>query len=685
MSTAASALYTGRIFPGLRPFEDKEALLFFGREEQTDELLRRLDDTRLLAVVGLSGSGKSSLVKAGLLPALRRGHLNVAGSRWHIAMMRPGSDPLGALANELNNSLGERDDRLAMLRSGDLGLLDAGRLGRGPDENLLLVVDQFEEIFRFHRGEEAAEFMRLLLAAVEEYEPEYRVYVVITMRSDYLGDCARFPGLPEALNESQYLVPRMTKEQLREAVEGPSALGGVEVQPDLLRRLLEKTGDDPDQLPVLQHLLMRMWEVREQTETGAKITQKEYDHPSVGGWENALNRHADKVFDDLPADRQLIACCIFKRLTEKGEASRESRRPTKLGELAAVAEAKEEEVKTVVKHFREEGCNFLTSPDRELTGDSVIDISHESLIRRWKRLGQWAEEEADWGEWYRRVEDRRGIKGAHLVDPELESALQARKHGCWNEVWAERYATEKDGRKLAYGDVVDFLEESKRRRSAELERLRHTRALTAAAAVLFAVLAIAASYFGWSAGEARARTESLRLVSTWQLLALQAVSDSGSRVDDGRTALLARQAWLFHGRRPEQPTHLVEEALQRSVRVRPFSNVLHGHQGPCEVGGLLARRPAPRLRQLRQDGAAVGPRPARARARAPRARRPSGPCVFGGLLARRPAPRLRRLRQDGAAVGPRPARGRAAGAGRPSGQCGIGGLLARRPAPRLRQ
>ena len=100
------------------------------------------------------------------------------------------------------------DDRLDMLRSGDLGLLDAGRLGRGPDENLLLVVDQFEEIFRFQRTEEAAEFMRLLLAAVEEYESEYRVYVVITMRSDYLGECAQFPGLPEALNESQYLVPR---------------------------------------------------------------------------------------------------------------------------------------------------------------------------------------------------------------------------------------------------------------------------------------------------------------------------------------------------------------------------------------------------------------------------------------------------------------------------------------------
>ena len=111
MAAQATALYTGRIYPGLRPFEAADALVFFGREKQTDELLRRLEDTRFLAVVGLSGSGKSSLVRAALPPALRRGHLTGAGSRWRVCVMRPGADPLGALGRVLDEELGTREDR----------------------------------------------------------------------------------------------------------------------------------------------------------------------------------------------------------------------------------------------------------------------------------------------------------------------------------------------------------------------------------------------------------------------------------------------------------------------------------------------------------------------------------------------------------------------------------------------
>ena len=467
MGAQAAALYTGRIYPGLRPFDAEEALLFFGRDTQTDELLCRLEDTRFLAVVGLSGSGKSSLVKAGLLPALHRGHLSGAGAHWRVAVMRPGADPLGALARVLDETLGKREDRLRTLRSGSLGLVDTSRHGRDANENILLVVDQFEEIFRFQdsnpaRAGEASEFVELLLAATRDYEPAYRTYVVLTLRSDYLGGCARFRGLPEALNDSQYLVPRMTRAQLHDAIEGPAALGGVDLSADLLEELLDKTSDDPDQLPVLQHLLLRMWEIRAQAGARSRIGREQYK--AVGGWDDALDRNAEAVWKALK-DRCDLAKRIFQRLTEKAQAGREVRRPATVCELADVAEAAADKIREVVEHFRQEGCNFLTSPDGQLTDDSVIDISHESLIRRWKSLNEWVTEEADWGVWYRRIEDRIRIGVTCIVDPELESALQAREKGRWNEAWAERYVTEKEGVKLAYGEVIRFLEASERRRS----------------------------------------------------------------------------------------------------------------------------------------------------------------------------------------------------------------------------
>lgn len=152
MVRSAVPVYTGPVFPGLRPFRPDENILFFGREEQTDELLRRLADNRFLAVVGLSGTGKSSLVQAGLVPALERGNPAGSSAIWRIASMRPGLDPLEATVQALNKCLGESPSRHALLRSGRLGLVDASRSGRQPQENLLFVADQFEELFRFQRS-----------------------------------------------------------------------------------------------------------------------------------------------------------------------------------------------------------------------------------------------------------------------------------------------------------------------------------------------------------------------------------------------------------------------------------------------------------------------------------------------------------------------------------------------------
>ena len=266
-------------FPGLRPFQYGEQHLFFGREGQSEEILRRLTEHRFLAVVGTSGSGKSSLIRAGLLPDLHGGFMSGAGSHWRTAVFRPIGDPIGNLARALNTpevlqtdpASGDDQARSNLLlevtlRRSSLGLIDAVRLARLPKEdNLLVVVDQFEELFRFAnaantpaQADDAAAFVKLLLEAT--WQAETPIYIVITMRSDFIGDCARFPDLAENVTAGMYLIPRMTREQRRSAIADPVGVGGGCISIRLVNRLLNEVGDNPDQLPVLQHSLMRTWE-----------------------------------------------------------------------------------------------------------------------------------------------------------------------------------------------------------------------------------------------------------------------------------------------------------------------------------------------------------------------------------------------------------------------------------------
>ena len=262
-------------FPDFGPYTYHEAALFFGRDQQSDELVRRLASTRFLAVVGTSGSGKSSLVRAGLLPSLEAGFMAGAGAHWRFCVFRPQNDPLGFLTRALIDSgvlppldLSEAAARAVVettLRRSSLGLIDVGRLARlDSHENVAIVVDQFEELFRFAdearragKGDDAPAFVRLLLEASRQ--TSVPIYVVLTMRSDFLGDCTRFRDLPEAISNSQYLVPRLTRDELKAAITGPLGVSGAEAEPMLVQELLNSVGDDMDQLPLLQHALMRTW------------------------------------------------------------------------------------------------------------------------------------------------------------------------------------------------------------------------------------------------------------------------------------------------------------------------------------------------------------------------------------------------------------------------------------------
>jgi energy-coupling factor transporter ATP-binding protein EcfA2 len=361
-------------FPGLRPFEMQEKYLFFGREDQTVELLKRLGQARFMAVVGTSGSGKSSLVRAGLLPELHGGTMTDAGSSWEIAVMRPGGDPLTNLAKALEDSgIYDTDEDgyyrhlRAMLGRSTMGLIEAvTQSALEEQDNLLIVVDQFEEIFRFRsssgkHAEEAANFISLLLEATKQKEKS--IFVTITMRSDFLGDCSQFRGLAEAVNEGEYLIPRLNRNQRRLAIEGPVKVGGKQIEARLVQQLLNDIGDDPDQLPILQHALMRTWEYHEKDGDGGALDLEHYE--ATGGMKEALSRHADEVYQELKSDEDRIYCQrIFKALTERVSEGRGIRRPMAISELAEVVGADDpKELVPVIEAYRAAGRTFLMPPD----------------------------------------------------------------------------------------------------------------------------------------------------------------------------------------------------------------------------------------------------------------------------------------------------------------------------------
>jgi energy-coupling factor transporter ATP-binding protein EcfA2 len=442
-------------FPGLRPFEPDEDYLYFGREKQIDELLRRLRGNRFLAILGTSGCGKSSLVRSGLIPSLYGGAMTRAGSSWRVALLRPGEDPIGNLAAALNapGVLAQegqaeelsRDLLDTNLRASNRGLIESVAQHRMPaSDNLLVVVDQFEELFRFKQTtsrDDALAFCKLLLTAARHQES--RIYVSLTMRSDFVGNCNEFTGLPEAVNEGLYLVPRMQRDELRAAITGPVAVGGGAIAPRLVARLLNDVGDDPDQLPVLQHALLRTWDLwlRDHA-VGEPVDLRHYE--AIGTMREALSRHCDEAFGELDGSGQRVAEAMFKALTDRGTDGRGVRRPVAVAEVGEVAGVSAAVVAAVADRFRAPGRSFLMPPAGiALHGGSTLDLSHESLMRGWRRLAGWAEDEARSAHFYlgvARASERHEAGTAALWrDPELQLALSWRDAEQPTPAWARRY------------------------------------------------------------------------------------------------------------------------------------------------------------------------------------------------------------------------------------------------------
>ena len=479
-------------YPGLRPFRPDESHLFFGRESQVDAMVDGLAAARFLAVVGSSGCGKSSLVNCGLRPALQRGLMVSAGSAWRIASFRPGLDPIGELADALaapgllfdaplqpaaagTVEVRRADLVGATLRLSKRGLIDLVQQARlPPASQLLLVVDQFEELFRYRalaqaeqRAPDAVALVKLLLEAIAQ--TEVPIYVVLTMRSDFLGDCTQFAGLAEAIKAGQYLVPRLSRDERRAAIAGPAQGAGATISPTLLTRLVNDVGDNPDQLSILQHALNRTWAAWTAAATPDQpLALPHYE--AIGTMAHALDLHAERALAELGAGaQQALAERVFKALTDRATDPRGVRRPTRLDLLCEITEATPAELAAVLAVFRKPSRSFLMPPaDETLTADSVVDISHESLMRIWERLKRWTDEEAQSAQRYRRLAETAALHAQGDAglwrDPDLQGALDWRAQARPNTAWAARLAP-------GFDLAMAFLDQSLADRQAEQARV----------------------------------------------------------------------------------------------------------------------------------------------------------------------------------------------------------------------
>ncbi len=492
-------------FPGLRSFGTDESHLFFGREGQSEDLLNLLTSNKFVAVTGTSGSGKSSLVNCGLIPTLQGGFIANAGSSWKIVAFSPGENPIISLSNaisaslyeEVNSTMNETVTEIILRRS-SLGLLEVikqANLKQG--ENVLLVVDQFEELFRYKDKEkdhssfnESGAFVKLLVEAIRQQK--LPVYIVITMRSDFMGDCAHFQELTKLINQSNYLIPQMTRDDFRKSIEGPIAVSGVKIDSLLVEQLLNDIGDAHDQLPVLQHALMRTWNFwlqRGDFKRPIGFT----DYEAVGKIQKALSEHANEAYDQLNEEGKKICERLFKTLTEKIN-DRGIRRPSKVEEIADIAWASVDEVLMVIEKFRQPGRSFLNPSFKiSIDKDTVIDLSHESLMRNWDKLKIWVEEEESSVRMYKRLAEDAALYQASrtglLKPPELLLALTWEKEQKPVLAWAKRYNPAFERTKVFLrASEKEYEAEEMHRVKMQVRKLRRTRLI----AILLGTAVIAA-------------------------------------------------------------------------------------------------------------------------------------------------------------------------------------------------
>jgi WD40 repeat protein len=482
-------------YPGLRPFAPEDSNLFFGREAESDEVILKLLKNRYLTVIGAAGTGKSSLIYAGVLPKIMNLKTQES-SAWRVISFSPGNDVFGSLADALSNDItdsGQKKIEREMINSELLnnpGSFSDVFWKHTLEYNgkVLLVIDQLEELFRYFSPwksditqASAIKFVDFLVNSVAK--SDINVFIIVTMRSEYLTECSHYKGLTNLVNNSNYLLSSMGTENLREAIEKPINYAGAKIDPELVETLISDVCDRSDQLPVLQHAMMRTWARWQKLDDPDKPVSKA-DYDSIGTVKTALSKHADEIYDELNQREKEISAILFKSITRKGSDNKGLRYPSYIGTIKSVAGCSYEELVEVIKKFRSSPLFFVTPQgDVILSDNSIIDLRNEFILHSWDRLKEWIDIEDSSMQVYLRLSDASALyqqgKAGLYKPPDLQLAINWRDRQKPNLSWAVQYNPAFE-RAMVYLRTSEkaFLEEEQSKIRLQKRKIKRTRFIT---------------------------------------------------------------------------------------------------------------------------------------------------------------------------------------------------------------
>jgi hypothetical protein len=456
--SVSSLKSSGVLFPGLRPFRFEESHLFFGQDSSCEKVISKLMANKFVCLLGGAGVGKTSLIHCDLKPWLYSGLISDNKNEWHIFDTQPGLDPVKNLAKAVClevKSFFDETRRIqeqisySVLQRGKTGITELfDQLGFSVDKNYLFFIDQFEDLFRLRYKvddvdffEESLEFVNLLIEGLKS--SKYKIHIIVSIRSDFTDDCVMFPVLAEMINQSNVLIPRMSRDQIKQVVLGPLQTANIKIDKTCLAQILNDATIAEDVLPRLQYAMKRTLESWSSLNSPDKpISLKEYE--SVGGIQGSISAHANHVFDELTEEDKNTCELIFKSLTERGAENKGLGRACTIKELAGIAKVGDADVIRIFTLFSQPDMGFLTSDAMDMQPETAIQLSHVSIMRAWDKLRKWVDDEAISGQMYKQLSQSSASyqigRAGLLRPPDLQFAINWREKQRPTLAWAKRYS-----------------------------------------------------------------------------------------------------------------------------------------------------------------------------------------------------------------------------------------------------